>query len=514
MANPLSFPPGNPPRQGIDPNHLTKGEVFPWLSPRLQLAGSRTFWIIIAIAMLIALLIFNIGNTDIKYFLYVTTSLIILAFLFGLKMFLRSNASVFLLLFGFFGEYALLKSPVLNYWLTFWREVIPSDSWGGQDSTLLGRFFKNFFSAGIPEDTLKLLPVGLLLLLIWGLQKAPTTVISDSIKSKLTSWVDLSRPTTIIMIAFASASAFMMFETLEQYVWAGLVVPEFIRIMDIINHLPIDRTKGFPFTIANGIQISEATWKSTAQDLARSAGFMKGTVLMMPRALGVLFGHGAFASVAGYYIALSRHKNIKLSIFLVVLGFCVSATLHALWNTFEGDAESAARTIWMAPLIMFSGFVLLAVCVQAIELDRRMGFNDSAMSLGGSLTVMPELDTTPLRPEPPISSSPMAAPQLAPKSTKLVLKIGPVTLKLEGGLLIEPQLLGSAGAGRGKGPIAEIAANPLDAAMLGLRNLSNRPYRAKLISGKTIDVTNGQSVHLAPGIVIDFGGIEGVVQTA
>jgi hypothetical protein len=95
---------------------------------------------------------------------------------------------------------------------------------------------------------------------------------------------------------------------------------------------------------------------------------------------------------------------------------------------------------------------------------------------------------------------------------KLILMIGPVTLNLSNGLSIEPQLLGSAGAGRGKNPIADIVSNPNDVTMLGLRNLSDRPYQATLISGKTVDLTNGQSVLLAPGIVIDFGGIKGVVQ--
>jgi hypothetical protein len=87
----------------------------------------------------------------------------------------------------------------------------------------------------------------------------------------------------------------------------------------------------------------------------------------------------------------------------------------------------------------------------------------------------------------------MAAPSAArplkttTPSSKLILSIGPVALRLSGRMAIEPQLLGAAGIGRGKDPTAEIAANPNDPAMLGLRNVSHRPYRAKLTSGKTIE---------------------------
>jgi hypothetical protein len=74
--------------------------------------------------------------------------------------------------------------------------------------------------------------------------------------------------------------------------------------------------------------------------------------------------------------------------------------------------------------------------------------------------------------------------------------------------------LGSAGAGRGKNPIAEIAANPNDRSILGLRNLSDQTYRVTLTGGHTINLPKGKSVRLAPGLVIDFGGIAGLVETA
>jgi hypothetical protein len=94
----------------------------------------------------------------------------------------------------------------------------------------------------------------------------------------------------------------------------------------------------------------------------------------------------------------------------------------------------------------------------------------------------------------------------------LIIKIGPATRPLKAGAQIEPQHLGAAGVGRGRGPIAEIAGNPSDPSVLGLRNVSNRRYRAKLVNGKTVEVAPGQTLALTVGLVIDFGGIEGVVE--
>jgi hypothetical protein len=91
-----------------------------------------------------------------------------------------------------------------------------------------------------------------------------------------------------------------------------------------------------------------------------------------------------------------------------------------------------------------------------------------------------------------------------------VLKIGPYTRVLAAGAKIEPRMLGSAGAGRGRAPIAEVVG---EASSLGLKNLGEKPWRARSPHGQTIEVTYGQIAPLAKGTVIDFVGIEGVVTT-
>jgi hypothetical protein len=101
----------------------------------------------------------------------------------------------------------------------------------------------------------------------------------------------------------------------------------------------------------------------------------------------------------------------------------------------------------------------------------------------------------------------------APSAPSLLLCIGPVTRALKPGLRIEPHMLGAAGAGLAKGPVAETVLNPDGSGALGLRNLSLRSWQAQPSAGTTIDVRPGHAVRLAGGLVIDFGGIKGLVRT-
>jgi hypothetical protein len=127
---------------------------------------------------------------------------------------------------------------------------------------------------------------------------------------------------------------------------------------------------------------------------------------------------------------------------------------------------------------------------------------------------------------PPAKPPPRTTPAAAARA--LVLKIGPVTRALTPGMSIEPPLLGAAGAGRGKGPIAEITNLGPDHTTrfldpeeeltdFGLHNLSDRVYLYRATwrpEGETFKLGPDQTVRLWVGMVIDFGGIQGLVQRA
>jgi hypothetical protein len=256
-------------------------------------------------------------------------------------------------------------------------------------------------------------------------------------------------------------------------------------------------------TVAPLLKADPAIQNSVAQGI--------GLQLLIMRLVSQIAGHLAWSGYFGYFIGLAvlRPKSAPQ---LILIGLGSAAGLHAAW-----DAAAGTEAVSIAIGILSYACLLAAILkARRISPSRDQNFATVVMPYVAPNPVQtpqqpyvsprmpqPGAVVTPAKPQAP------AAPQ-AP--AKLVLMIGPVALKLSSGVSIEPQLLGSAGAGRGKKPIADISSNPGDAAMLGLRNLSDRPYRAKLIGGKTVELTNGQSVQLAPGIIIDFGGIEGVVQ--
>jgi hypothetical protein len=141
---------------------------------------------------------------------------------------------------------------------------------------------------------------------------------------------------------------------------------------------------------------------------------------------------------------------------------------------------------------------------------------ESAMAIAASLTgISVPAQAATISPPAPPQTQKASGPILphVPTAAALDLRIGPVTRALNVGMAIEPSLLGAAGAGRGSGPIAQIVDHSQTGlSAIGLKNTSNRIYRAKLPDGKTIEIPTGQTVRLWPGVAIDFGGIEGVVQ--
>jgi hypothetical protein len=56
---------------------------------------------------------------------------------------------------------------------------------------------------------------------------------------------------------------------------------------------------------------------------------------------------------------------------------------------------------------------------------------------------------------------------------------------------------------------AEVCPNPADPAVLGLRNLSKRPWRCLAASGSAYHVSPGHAFRLSPGSTIDFGATRG-----
>jgi hypothetical protein len=223
---------------------------------------------------------------------------------------------------------------------------------------------------------------------------------------------------------------------------------------------------------------------------------------------------------AGALIALGLVGGIPILCFGALLAIyslrqCAPANLNHAETLASFIVEGLAnlpclitRGHWLSVVLgvvlVFAGIMVTGLFVMVAEGVK----NRSAARLQPTTAPLPK---SPVRqPEAP---APVATADSRSRASAFVLKIGPVTRVLTAGTSIEPVHLGAAGAGRGKGPIAEIVANPREPQVLGLRNVSDRVYRAKLPTGKAIELLRDHTMRLSSGVVIDFGGIEGMVLT-
>ena len=303
----------------------------------LGLIRSRTIWAIAAATIATALFIDVLpAETDNGFnFIYLLATMIVIVFVFIMKGFLRSKVPLVLLLCAAGMEIAFMQAPMLPavkfglyescqfhtvtesqvfwYWAYLWKAVIPSAYWGCPDSAVpawIGNFLSYFIGVGIPEDSIKLFPVAILLLLAWGVRKLPENVISSEHKAKILSWSKLDRASTIVMLAFAGGVGFVLMETLGQYL-NKQIASSGVPIAALIKVIPNYLTSHFPISLGNGKSLTQDQWRDVGLYIAQNYGFMSGLMLAIPRTIDLLVGHGAYAGVAAYYLALALRQPLK-----------------------------------------------------------------------------------------------------------------------------------------------------------------------------------------------------------
>jgi RsiW-degrading membrane proteinase PrsW (M82 family) len=365
------------------------------------------------------------------------------------------------------------------------------------------RILTAFFGPGLSEELWKALPVLVL------------AYVAHRWRTPITQRIGIFEPLDGILVGVASAAAFAVTETMGVYV-AQAVGHAFESWFNQGLNM-------FCPHVHNGqdLLINE-TCKQQAIEFARKIGrgdaLSAALLTILTRGIPEITGHIAWSGVFGYFIGLAALKTSS-AVRIVIIGWLSAAALHGAWDSvsFGAYSSNAAVTVGLLFLVAALSYVFLgSVILKARKISPLRAENFATVSLA---TPAPQTDPAAwFQPAPqPLPSTPRArspAPAAeAVAAAPLVLKIGPVTRVLSAGASIEPLHLGTAGAGRGKGSIAEIVVNPREPGVLGLRNLSDRVYRAQLPTGKAIDLPRDRTVRLAPGVVIDFGGIEGVVLT-
>lgn len=492
--------------------------------PKLSISvlRSRTLWLLLFTVGLIAVTARAADQQNALGFLILFSMFIIIVFVFGLRMVMRSRVPALLLVYGFvaelvFFEWRFLPSltvtetstridtvPVFSYWFDFWHWLIPSSPWIIKNSSIwLGRFIWYFIGAGLNEDTFKLLPVVLLLVLFWAIKAAPAHIVPDRIKSHIISWSRLDRATTVVAVAFASAAAFVFNETIDQYV-PSQVARGFSQTAALLHALSGLFPSGDQIQLGTAVHITRADWDKIAAGIARDKGLWQGFALMIPRTLDLLTGHGAYAGIPAYYIALARGKHLTLAAFLIPLGFVISASLHGAWDAQTSDAG-------FAPLALLGAIVLWAVCVQAVALDRRAGFLDVARPLGESIAIRRKIPDFP----PGMAPKQVAVAQVAVRPEPPRPEPHQVAEPVAGTLIIQgsatsPGRRVALRRGGGRVELApdvalELIAHPDDPKKLGLKNLGTGAWKLIMPDGRKADVGTGKNAALADNATIDFG---------
>lgn len=474
---------------------LTAIELFPWLNTKAAWTKSRTFWLIAAIAVLAALLLGDHASPQLLIDSLAT--IVLVTYVLVLRFFLRSDIPLLTLGGVFLFVVLLMKVPLLPVpgepglqapmwlWLWVWRDLLPGNALEHAEFLpfdWLRSFASAYFSAGLAEDSFKILPAVIAILARrWLLQQPAQKTWAHAWAARL----DMSRPTTLLMVCFASAAAFVYVETVGQYV-PNQINQTGNSMLSALQGLPSDVQAFF----------------------ATQAGIVQGLQLLVPRLLRFLLGHGAYAAVAGFGLVLAlRHpRNAAQAVISLLL---VSALLHASWNTFSD------QDLLKIPIGFIAGFAMLTVCLRCMELDGEGNYR-AGLAFGGS--IVPQRKTPPA-PQAPSHATPQVAPQpiFAPIPKEpailgaLVLQADtgdPVTIFLRPGAPIPlasaaphwPQLSKAS---------MEILADPAQPARLGLKNTGSIAWAATAPDGREGKVEPGRVMGLLSGARLEIDGIRG-----
>ncbi|MFM9915858.1 MAG: PrsW family intramembrane metalloprotease [Rhizobacter sp.] len=394
---------------------------------------------------------------------------------------------------------------------------------GNADGWVL-KFVQSFFNAGLPEETLKAIPVAIGVyvgVMLLGRFKAAHPARQLAVIEPLDG----------ILIGVASGFGFAFAETVFQYV-PGVILnsPETVqgliyslKLLGYSVRVPQDTSQlqdiGSLFSLlVNKIGFERASFE-LAQILRSRQG--AGLELMIPRLLSGLFGHAAYAGILGYFIGLAALKPTARAK-TVLIGLAVAATLHALWN-------SSAGSVMMFFLLSMAAFVGLAVTIikaRAISPERDQlaasqlidrFSSDGASTIRSTVRLQPAMAVRPTAPvsvRPPIPAAVPATPAAQvgsltwdDDSNLRILEVGTARIPATAGARLYERQVPGAHSGQGDAVVAEVTPHPSDPAVLGLKNLSDQAWSLVTAEGQHRELAPGRSIRLVAGLQVTIGDV-------
>ncbi|KAA2234957.1 PrsW family intramembrane metalloprotease [Salinarimonas soli] len=375
----------------------------------------------------------------------------------------------------------LMETPIWTGIAALFRDVLP----GGKvpDAAPFTAQFKSmFFGAGLPEELFKALPLFLGIGIALWLQARPA---APGMRGRILDGLAVRTPLDGVLVGLACGAAFIAMETFFEY-------------------------------YTNQIQ---RVSRATSSD---SLGFLFGLQLLIPRTLQSLSGHMGWSAIMGYFVGLAFARR-RMLVPLILGGWLAASLVHGLWNS----VGHVSPVLYYAVAVF--GFVLFLACLMKAK-QLEPSFTGQAMASTGSIVVgvaprpaapprpaptpvAPPMPAPPAPPVPPMPPAPVpiavadTLPVLAPYSLLVEGEVVP----LAGGAHLDLSALPGLG-GRGAGIVGEVTTHPADPTVLGLKNLSGRPWRAVAADGTAQEVPPDRNLRLGAGTRIAFGPLSGDIR--
>lgn len=476
----MSMEPRRPMMPPVPRDHddATFSELVPFRSGKIRLARSPLLLVAILTAVIVPFMFTLLGpalegqdartqlnaviTMNVVCVFFLTMLLQIVIFFYS-----RTDRSIWTFMIPFAVVAAIMHFPILARPFFFvFREVLPGDYDPAQQYSFVGQFVKMFFAAGLCEELIKATP--LLIGAFLTLRARTDPALADNGFYRL---AHLRGPLDGVVMGVFAGGGFIFIETAFEYV---------------------------PRMVGNVLQ------QTNDPGLAMASGLL----LLLPRALGGLVGHMAYAGLFGYFIGLAVIRP-RQGWKLLGIGWVAAAVIHALWNSVSVISPVLQYGVAIAAAVVVVAALLKARQLEASQLGRT---NESFGSIvvdrppvaRAAAPVPPR--PAPAPPSPPVTAMPHAIPTppaavpellaLDVEGLRIPLRAG-MTMDLEG----EPAL-----GGRGAGVIGAIVAHPTRAGVLGLRNGGGESWNARLRDGRQQSIGPDQNIRLAPGVEIDFGG--------
>lgn len=489
-------------------------EMVPFRSKKINIFKSPLFIIAVLAAIVVPFLFGSMSEVlksqvnggsplqvlqAMQTFTFVTVFFIVMLIQILVYLYVRPNRSMWVYMIPFVFAAVVIYYPLLfsPYSLIF-RTLPLGPGWNPANSSGVDLFVAMFFAAGLCEELLKATPILIGAWLTMRAYKDPRHA-----QGSLYRYLHVRGPLDGALMGVFAGGGFVLTETGLEYV--GI---ELARILQLGGNIALASTSAL--------------------------------LLLLPRVLGAITGHMAYAGIFGYFIGLAVIRP-RQKWMLIGIGLLTASLLHAIWNSFAGEIPFGYYIVAGASAVALAAVLLKARQLEmasgsagadtsgSIVVDKRIPPVMPAAPAGIPVTAPPQVPvapppqaaapppttpppiTAPPTTAPPATAPPTTTPPAAAAAEALALNIDGMMMPLRAGgrldLGAEPAL-----GGRGAGIVGAIIPHPTRANVLGLRNEGTAGWKARLRDGSEQVIEHDQSIRLAVGVEIFFAdGLAGAV---